>query len=147
MLVKHEFSPFYNKKSEILILGSIPSPKSREQGFYYGHPQNKFWKVLANVYKEIEPKSIESKKKFLEKNKIALWDILASCEIKGAADNTIRNYKINDLKSIIDNSNIKKIYTTGKVAYHLYKKHCYDIIKKEAIYLPSTSPANCRLSL
>lgn len=147
MRISHEFPPFYNKDSKILILGSIPSPKSREQGFYYGHPKNRFWKTLSIVFSEKEPNTISEKKQFLTKYQIALWDVLESCEIKGASDSTIKNYEVNDLNIVIKNSNIKKIYTTGRIAYQLYQKHCYKNTNIEAIYLPSTSPANCSLDL
>lgn len=143
----HEFEAFYSKESEILILGSIPSSKSREEGFYYAHSQNRFWKVLAKVFNEEEPKTIDEKKRFLINNKIALWDVLASCEIKGSSDSSIKNPVFNDINKIINNSNIEKIFTTGKTAYNLYNKYLFSSTKKEAIYLPSTSPANCKMSL
>lgn len=147
MKVFHEFEAFYNKESKILILGSIPSPKSREEGFYYAHPQNKFWKVLSQVFSEKEPKTIDEKKKILTRHKIALWDVLASCEIDGASDSSIKNPIPNDINKIIRNSNIEKIFTTGKTAYNLYNKYLFSSTKKEAIYLPSTSPANCKMKL
>lgn len=143
MKIKHELEPFYNSDSEILILGSIPSVKSRELGFYYCHPQNKFWKILANIYKETELKTIEEKKQFLVKHKIALFDVIASCDIKGSSDSSIKNIKVNDINKLIKNSKINKIFTTGEKATNLYKKYCYPITKIESIYLPSTSPANC----
>jgi len=147
MIVNHEFEPFYDENSEILILGSIPSPKSREQGFYYAHPQNRFWKVLAKVFNENEPLMLDNKKDLLSKHHIALWDVIASCEINEASDSSIRNPIVNDLDIVLKNSNIKKIYTTGQKAHQLYYKYCYPKIKREAVLLPSTSPANCRLSL
>ena len=142
MQVKHEFAPIYNQDSQILILGSIPSIKSREQHFYYGHPQNKFWKVLEELYQIPKLHTIEEKKQFLLKNKIALWDVIQSCEIEGSSDLTIKNVIPNDISSLLQKTNIKKIYTTGKKAYQLYQKYCYPNTKIEAIYLPSTSPAN-----
>lgn len=141
-LVTHTFPPFYNTDSEILILGSIPSRKSRELEFYYMHPQNKFWKVLAKVFSEEVPNTIEDKKTFLINHKIALWDTIESCEIKGSSDSTIKNVEPTDLNKIIKSSNIKKIYTTGKKAYDLYNKYQYEKTKIEATCLPSTSPAN-----
>lgn len=141
--VFHEFAPYYNYDSESLILGSIPSVKSREQGFYYAHPQNKFWKILSNIYNEVEPKNMGQKKEFLNKHKIALWDVIKSCDIEGSSDSSIKNIQVNDINLIIKNCNIKKIFTTGKKATELYKKHCYKNTKIESIYLPSTSPANC----
>ncbi len=147
MKVTHEFGPFYNKNSEILILGSIPSQKSREQGFYYGHPKNRFWQVLSTIYNESLPIDIKDKKALLTKHKIALWDVLESCDIENSKDSSIKNPKINDINIIINNSNIKTIYTTGKTAYDLYNKYCLKTINEEAIYLPSTSPANCKIKL
>lgn len=141
-MINHELEPFYNNDSEILILGSLPSVKSREQKFYYAHPQNKFWKVLASVYNSRIPETIEEKKRFLTKNKIALFDVISSCEITGSSDSTIKNVKVNDINSIINKTNIKKIYTTGKKATELYQKHLESKTNIKTIYLPSTSPAN-----
>ncbi len=141
--VNHELEPIYNHNSKILILGSIPSPKSREYGFYYAHPQNKFWKVLSSILnKEIE-NNTESKISFLLDNKIALWDVISSCNIVGAQDTSIKNVKVNDIDKIINNSNVKIIFTTGKKADELYMRYCYPKTKIKSIYLPSTSPANC----
>lgn len=145
--VKHEFPPCFDENSEILILGSIPSIKSREVGFYYGHPKNRFWKVLECIYQETISEDIESKKSFLKRYHIALWDVLASCEIKGSSDASIENPIPNDINFILDNSKVKRIYTSGKKAYELYQKYCYPITKKEAILLPSTSPANAAMNL
>lgn len=140
--VNHEFPPFYKPDAEILILGSIPSVKSREYQFYYMHPQNKFWKVLSKVYNEPLKETIEDKKEFLTRHRIALWDCIESCEIEGSSDASIKNVIPTDLMSLISNSNIKKIYTTGKKAHKLYEKYHLDKVKIKAISLPSTSPAN-----
>ena len=145
--VNHTFDAFYNKDSEILILGTIPSVKSRLVGFYYMHPQNRFWQILSIVYKEEIGNSIDEKKLFLKKHKIALWDVLASCDILGSSDATIKNIKVNDIKSILNKTNIKKIYTTGKKAYELYNKYCFKDTLIEAVYLYSPSPSNCRIKL
>ncbi len=142
-MIYHEIEPYYNNDSEILILGSIPSVKSRELKFYYAHPQNRFWKVLAEIYNSKLPESIEEKKLFLKQHKIALFDVIASCEINGSSDSTIRNVKVNDIGSILKNSNIKKIYTTGKKATELYQKYLEPKLKIKTTYLPSTSRANC----
>ena len=147
MFVTHEFEPFYDKDSKILILGSIPSPASRKQGFYYAHPQNRFWKVLGKVYNEKIEEDISSKKKFLTKHHIALWDVLESCYIEGAKDSSIKDPKPNDINKIILNSKVKKIFTLGRVSYNLYNKYCYPNTNIKAIYLPSTSPLNCALNL
>ena len=145
-LVTHEFDAFFDKDSRVLILGTIPSPKSREQGFYYGHPQNRFWKVLADVLGEEFPQTVEERKRFLKRNHIALWDVLESCEIKGASDVSIRNARPNDMKSILQAADIRAIFDTGAKAAQLYKKLCFPECGVEAVRLPSTSPANCGCS-
>lgn len=145
-LVEHELSAFYDENSKVLILGTIPSPKSREQGFYYGHPQNRFWKVLSDVLDEKFPETVEERAAFLTRNHIALWDVIASCEIKGASDTSIKNPVPNDMNMILDKADIKAIFTTGTKATTLYKKICYPLCGVESIGLPSTSPANCRCS-
>ena len=142
MLVKHTLEPVYNNNSKILILGSIPSVKSREYNFYYAHKQNRFWKVLEIIFNEKILDNIEYKKEFLYKHNIALFDVIKSCEIIGSKDSTIRNVKANNINKIIKNSNIKTIFTTGKKSYNLYIKYCYKNTKILPIYLPSTSPAN-----
>lgn len=146
-IVKHTFNAFYNLDSEILILGSMPSVKSRELGFYYMHPQNKFWHILELVYNEEIGNSIENKKQFLIKHKIALWDVIKSCEINGSSDSSIKNVKVNDINELINKSNIKYIYTTGRKAYELYNKYLKEKVGKDAIYLYSPSPANSSISL
>lgn len=145
-LVTHEFDAFFDKDSRVLILGTIPSPKSREQGFYYGHPQNRFWKVLADVLSEEFPQTVEERKVFLKRNHIALWDVLESCEIKGASDVSIRNARPNDMNRILQAADIRAIFTTGAKAAQLYKKLCFPECGVEAVRLPSTSPANCGCS-
>ena len=144
MRVSHEFGPFYKKNSKVLILGSMPSRKSLEEGFYYAHPQNRFWKVLSFIYNEDIPQTIVDKKNFLERHYIALWDVIESCDIKGSSDSSIRNVVVNDINYILNNSNVSVIYTTGRVSYNLYNKYCKDKTGMSAIYLPSTSPANCK---
>lgn len=147
MRVTHEFEPFYDENSKILILGSIPSPKSRELGFYYMHPQNRFWKVLSSVFGEEVPLYIDDKKQFLKRHNIALWDVLESCDIDGASDSSIKNPIPNDIEKILENSKVEKIYTTGKTAHKLYNKYILNKIGIEAKCLSSTSPANARMSL
>lgn len=145
--VYHTFPVYYNGNSEILILGSMPSVKSRELGFYYMHPQNRFWLVLSKVFKEEIPNSIDDKKDFLKKHKIALWDVIESCEIDGSSDSSIKKVKVNDIKWLLNKTKIKKIYTTGKKSYELYNKYCFENTGIEAICLYSTSPANCRIKV
>lgn len=146
-MIKHPFPPLYDKDSKILVLGSFPSVKSREQLFFYGHPQNRFWKVTAAVFGDDVPKSIEDKKAFLHKNHIALWDVIASCEIKGSADSTIKNVVPNDLDAIIKNSKVKRIFVNGKTAEKYYNKYTKDKLGRAAVCLPSTSPANAAWSI
>lgn len=146
-MIKHPFPPLYDKDSKILVLGSFPSIKSREQLFFYGHPQNRFWKVTAAVFGDDVPKSIEDKKEFLHKNHIALWDVIASCDIEGSADSTIKNVVPNDLDAIIKNSKVKRIFVNGKTAEKYYNKYTKDKLGRAAVCLPSTSPANAAWSI
>ena len=143
----HPITPVYNENSKILILGSFPSVKSREEGFFYGHPQNRFWKVLAAVFEMDVPMSIADKKKFLLENKVAVWDVIHSCDIVGSSDSSIKNVIANDLGVILDIADIKNIYVNGMKAEQLYKKYIFPQINREAICLPSTSPANAAWSM
>lgn len=147
MKVFHEFGPFFDENSRVLILGSIPSPKSREQGFYYGHPRNRFWPVMAALLKETVPETVQERKSFLKNHCIALWDVLASCEIKGADDSSIREPVVNDMNLILKNSDVRAVFTTGGKASELYRKLCFPACGAEAFRLPSTSPANCSCSM
>lgn len=139
---EHTIPPFYNSDSKVLILGSFPSVKSREEGFYYAHPQNRFWKVLASIFNE----EITDKKAFLKKHQIALFDVCASCEIKGSSDASIKKVIPNDIKKLIEESEIKVILLNGKTATNLFEKWMKDI-EIPTISLPSTSPANATYSL
>ena len=140
-MVLHEIPPLFDKRSKVLILGSFPSPKSRESGFYYGHPQNRFWKVLSAALNEREPLSVEQKKEMLLRRGIALWDVIERCDIVGAGDSTIKNAVPNRFDLVEKESEIKAVFTTGKTANKLYKK----FTSKESILLPSPSPANCAM--
>lgn len=122
--VTHTFGPVYDENAKILILGSMPSVKSREQQFYYGHPQNRFWKMLARLFDETEPEDIIQKCAFLRRNKIALWDVIASCDIVGSSDSSIRNVKENDMRVILDRAEIQAIFLNGGKAYELFIKYC-----------------------
>lgn len=144
--IVHSFAPVFDKNSRILMLGTMPSPKSRETGFYYGHPRNRFWKVVSDVCGEELPRTIEEKTAFALRNRIAVWDVLAGCEIKGADDSSIRNPVANDMHVILGQADIRAVFTTGKKAAQLYKRYCYPQTGIEAVCLPSTSPANCRIS-
>ncbi len=141
--VTHEFPALFDENSEVLLLGSIPSPKSREQGFYYGHPQNRFWKVLASVLNEPLPATIDEKRAMLLKHHIALWDVLDSCTIIGASDTSIEDVVPNDIASLLAKTKIKRIFCTGATAHKLYEKYCEKATGIKAVKLPPTSPANC----
>lgn len=145
-IVTHEFEPIFDAGARILMLGTMPSPKSREIGFYYGHPRNRFWSVVSDVCGEVLPQTIEEKTAFAKRNHIAVWDVLKSCEIRGADDSSIRNPIPNDMSEVLDYADIRAIFTTGTKAAALYKKYCFPKTGIPAITLPSTSPANCRTS-
>ena len=140
--ISHEFGPVYDENSEILILGSFPSVKSREMQFYYGHPQNRFWKVLANILNTELPVSIEEKKELLLENHIALWDVIESCSIIGSSDTSIKDVVVNDFSRILAESKVKRIYVNGTKAYELYHRYAEKQTGIKAVKLPSTSPAN-----
>ena len=146
-MTEHPFPPLYNKDSRILVLGSFPSVKSREQMFFYGHPQNRFWKVISAVFECDEPNNIEEKKRLLLENGIALWDVIASCEITGSSDSSIRNVKANDLTHILEEANIRQIFVNGRTAEKYFKKYIKAQTGIDAICQPSTSPANAAWSV
>lgn len=145
-MIVHPISPIYNEYSEVLILGSFPSVKSREEGFFYGHPQNRFWKVMAGICNAPVPESIDEKTKLILDNHFALWDVIHSCEITGSADSTIKNVQPNDLSEILEKANIKRIFVNGRKAEGLYKKYIEKQVGIKAVCLPSTSPANASWS-
>lgn len=145
--VIHEIPPVYNKNSEILILGSFPSVKSREGQFFYHHKQNRFWKVLSAVVNDVLPETIDEKKEFLLRNHIAVWDVIASCDIEGSSDSSIKNAVPNNFSDILKAAPIRQIYTNGGTAYKLYHKYCEKMTGIKAVKLPSTSPANASYSL
>ena len=142
--IVHPFPPLYDRESRILILGSLPSVKSREQMFFYGHPQNRFWPLMAALYDEPVPGGIGENTAFVLRHHIALWDVIASCRIHGSSDASITDVVVNDIQSIVDKSQIKTVFTTGKKAADLYQKlvSC----GAEHIALPSTSGANAAMS-
>ena len=145
--VNHEIPPVVFSDSKVLILGTFPSVKSRESKFYYGHPQNRFWKILAQIYREELPCSIQEKKDFLKRNHIALWDVIHSCKIKGSSDSSIQDVVANPIEKLLMQSEIDTIYVNGKKASQLYLKYVYENTKVKAITLPSSSPANAMFSL
>lgn len=145
--IRHTFEPVFDGKSEVLILGSLPSLKSRENGFYYGHPQNRFWRVLAAVLGTELPETTEAKKSLLLASHIALWDVIAQCDIEGSSDSSIRNVIPNDINVILTQAPIRQIYANGNKAFQLYCRYCQPLCGREAQRLPSTSPANAAWQL
>ncbi len=144
--VTSALTPVYDENAKVLILGSFPSVKSREQNFFYGHPQNRFWKVLPSLFGE-EVHSVEEKKAFLLRHHIALWDVIDSCDIEGSSDVSIGNVKANDLTTILRAAPIKAIFCNGAASKKWYDKLLRDALGREAVQLPSTSPANAKSSL
>jgi hypoxanthine-DNA glycosylase len=146
--VTHTFGPWFDEHSRVLVLGTMPSPKSREAGFYYAHRQNRFWRVLPALYGMPSlVGDIDAQKQFLTEHHIALWDVLESCDIHGASDASIRNPVPNDMTMILSRAPIQAIFTTGTKAGTLYRRYCLPLCGREAVTLPSTSPANCAMSL
>ena len=145
--IRHPFPPLFDADSEILILGSFPSVKSREQRFFYGHPQNRFWRVTAAVFQADVPQTIEEKRAFLLRHHIALWDVIASCEISGSSDSSIRNVIPNDLTPIFRTAQIRQIFVNGGTAAKYYDRYQRQTLGRAAVRLPSTSPANAAWSL
>jgi hypoxanthine-DNA glycosylase len=140
--ITHPFSPVYDSSSEILILGSLPSVKSRENEFYYGHPQNRFWRVMAAIFEAQFPNTVEEKKELLLAHKIALWDVVQNCDIRGSSDSSIRNVYPTDLHIILKHAKIRMICANGKTAASLYQKYQASTAGMNITALPSTSPAN-----
>ena len=143
----HPIAPVWDENSRVLILGSFPSVKSREEGFFYGHKQNRFWRVLAALFGSEVPKTIDEKKNLLLDNGVAVWDVIASCDIVGSSDSSIKNVTPNDLSVILDNADIKAIFTNGKAAAGYFEKYTSEKVGRKSICLPSTSPANAAWSL
>ena len=146
-IIVHPIPPLYDENSKTLILGSFPSVKSRESQFFYGHPQNRFWKLLAKLYNEEFPQSIEQKKAFVLRNNLALWDTIQSCTITGSSDSSIKDVVPNDLSVILNNSQVERIFTNGTLSYKMYMKYIFPITGIKAVSLPSTSPANAAYSI
>ncbi len=145
-MIVHPIPPLFSQTSKTLILGSFPSVKSREAEFFYGHPKNRFWAVIAAVFENEKPRTIEEKKELALSNDLALWDVIAQCEIEGSADSTIRDVTANDLSIILKNSSVERIFVNGKTAEKYYNKYTYPKTGIKAICLPSTSPANAAWS-
>ncbi len=143
----HPFPPLFDKSSTTLILGSFPSVKSREQMFFYGHPQHRFWTLLANVFAEEVPQSLDEKRRLLLSHNLALWDSIHSCTITGSSDSSIKDVVPNDLSVILQNSRVSRIFANGALSHKMYQKYIYPVTMIEATKLPSTSPANAAFSL
>ena len=146
-MIIHPIPPVFDRNSRILVLGSFPSVKSREANFFYGHPQNRFWKVTAAVFGETVPVSVEEKKAFLLRNRIAVWDVIHSCDINGSSDASIRNVVPNDLSVILDAADIRTIFVNGKTAERYYRQYTEPRTGRSVVCLPSTSPANAAWSV
>jgi len=145
--ITHTLAPVFDSSSHTLILGTMPSPKSREQGFYYGHPQNRLFPALAAVYGEPTPMGVEQRRAFLLRHGIAMWDVLARCEITGASDASIKNPEPNDIAWLLSEAPIRRIFTTGATATKLYRKLIEPHTGLPCTQLPSPSPANCRVPM
>lgn len=143
----HNIAPIYNKNSKILILGSFPSVRSREQQFYYAHKQNRFWKVISAVFEQAAPQSVDEKRDFLLKNGVALWDCIKCCNINGSSDASIKSAQANDIGIILNTGDIKAVFTNGKTSYNTYNRLILPKTERTAVCLPSTSPANASYSL
>lgn len=146
-MIIHPIEPVFDAHSRVLILGSFPSVRSREEGFFYGHPRNRFWKVLAAVFGRKEPLTIPEKRALLLEEGVALWDVIASCEIDGSADSTIRHVAVNELSRIFETAQISQIFVNGKTAQRYYDRYLRPVVGREAVCLPSTSPANAAWSV
>lgn len=145
--IRHMFEPVWDASSEILILGTFPSVKSRENKFYYGHPQNRFWKLLAGIYQEPVPDTVAEKKALALRHRLAVWDVIDQCDIIGSSDSSIRNVVPSDVAGLLVKSNIHTVVCNGGKAYELYRRHQYPQTGLEARKLPSTSPANAAWTL
>lgn len=145
--IKHTFDPVWDQQSEILILGTFPSVKSRENHFYYGHPQNRFWRLIAAIYEEAVPETVDEKKELILRHHLAVWDVIGQCDIIGSSDSSIRNVIPCDLTEMLSQSKIHTVIANGAKAYDLYQKYQLPDTGLKAHKLPSTSPANAAWSL
>lgn len=145
--VSHCFAPVFDSESSVLILGTMPSPESRRQGFYYSHPRNRFWQIMAELFGAEMPETPEERRAFALAHGFALWDVLSACDIDGASDSSITRPEVNDLGLILDSAPIKAVFTTGTKAAQLYARYCLPQSLPQNIPLPSTSPANARMKL
>lgn len=145
--IVHPIPPLYNASSRVLILGSFPSVKSREAAFFYGHPQNRFWRLLARLFDEEPPVTTEQKRLLALRHHIALWDVIHSCTIIGSSDSSVRDVVPNDLSVIFENSAVERVFCNGALSHRLYRQYIYPETRIDAVRLPSTSPANAAFSI
>lgn len=145
--VRHPLEPVFDSRSRVLLLGTMPSPQSRAMGFYYAHPRNRFWPVMGRIFGEPVPETAEDRRRFCLKHGVALWDVLSSCVICGAGDGSIRQPRPNPVEIVLEAAPVRAVFTTGRKAYELYNRYCLPRTGMRAISLPSTSPANCAVSL
>ncbi len=143
----HPFPPLFDARSRVLILGSFPSVKSREQRFFYGHPQNRFWPLMAALFSAPLPRSPEEKRALMLQNHLALWDVIGQCTITGSSDASIRDVVPNDLSVILEGADIRGVFCNGAASWRYYRRFCAAALGREAVCLPSTSPANARWTL
>ena len=143
----HPIAPVWNENARILILGSFPSVRSREAGFYYAHPQNRFWPLMARLYGEPVPQTTEERRTFALRHGIALWDSIQSCMITGSSDASIRDAKPNDIAGLVSQTGIERIFCNGQQSWRMFQKYCSESCTMQAIPLPSTSPANAAWTL
>ena len=146
-MITHPFPPLFDAASEKLILGSFPSVRSREQKFYYGFERNRFWQVLAQIFGARVPVTIDEKKDFILSRKLALWDVISSCEINASSDASIKNVIVNDISSLIEKTNIRAVFLNGATAFGFYEKFIGKTVDLPAFKLPSTSPTNAAFKL
>ena len=145
--LRHPFPPLFDAESRVLILGSFPSVRSREQGFFYGYPQNRFWPLLAGLFGEPVPVTIPEKRELVLSHQLALWDAVGECRVTGSADASIRDVRPNDLNAVLSAAPIRGIFCNGATAWQCFRRYCQADLGLEAVKLPSTSPANARWSL
>ncbi|MEA5004011.1 MAG: DNA-deoxyinosine glycosylase [Christensenella sp.] len=145
--VTHSLGPVFDERSKILVLGSIPSVKSREEGFYYANPRNRFWQVVSTLLACPLPQTVPQKEEMLKGAGIALFDVLYACDIEGSADASIKNAVPNDFSEIFTAADIRMVFANGKKAHQLYQDLCFPATGRQAVALPSTSPANAAANL
>ena len=143
----HPLKPLYRADSKLLILGSFPSVKTREYGFFYGHPFNRFWPLMAALFQEEISTKIEDRRAFLLRHKIAVYDSIYQCDIVGSSDASIQNVVPTNLRPIFETAEIRQVFCNGQTSYYYYQKYHAESCGIQGVKLPSTSPANARYRL